>query len=449
MRMTTCKRWLCGLLTVILFWNSFGVVSHAEEFPAEWPTPPEIGAYAAVLMDATTGTILYTKNPDEKLYPASITKVLTALVALENTNLNDMITYSYKATHLEPGSSSVAITEEEEVSVEDSLYAMIMASANEAANGLAEHVAGTTEDFANMMNEKAAKLGCKNSHFVNPHGYHNPDHYTTARDMAIIMNECVKNPAFLTIASTRKHTIQPTNKQPEPRYLATKVRSMKAGPEYYEYVVAGKTGYHKQAANTLVTYAEKDNMKLVCAVMYCSGTLYQDTNTLFEYGFNNFNMYQVKDNDTRYALNNNEFFTGEEVSIEFDDNSWVILPAGTNFEDTDATLTYIQDENNNTSSFANVTYKYKGMEVGSGSLKLVSHTDEEFDFEAHRERPEEEPERKEIHINIWYVVGSIFLVVLIAVAVIYGRSYLRYLKRKRRRSVKIKFKSQKRLDFKE
>lgn len=443
------KKWMCGFLAALLCWNAMGVTSCAEEFPAEWPTPPEIGAYAAVLMDATTGTILYTKNPDEKLYPASITKVLTALVALENANLNDMITYSYKATHLEPGSSSVAITEEEQVSVEDSLYAMIMASANEAANGLAEHVAGTTEEFANMMNAKAAELGCANSHFVNPHGYHNAEHYTTARDMAIIMNECVKNPAFLTIASTIKHTIQPTNKQPEPRYLATKVRSMKRGPEYYEYVVAGKTGYHKQAANTLVTYAEKGDMKLVCAVMYCSGTLYEDTNALFEYGFNNFNMYQVKDNDTRYALNNNEFFTEDEVSIEFDDNSWVILPAGTNFEDTDATLTYIQDENNKTSNFANVTYKYKGMEVGAGQLKLVSHMDEEFDFEAHEQKAEEKPGKKEIRINIWYVLGGIFLVVLIAAAVLYGRNYLKYLKRKRRRARRIKFKSQKKIEFKD
>lgn len=440
---------MCGVLAALLIWNSTGIIGHAEEFPAEWPTPPAIGAYAAVLMDATTGTILYAKNPDEHLYPASITKVLTALVALENTNLDDVITYTYKATHLEPGSSSVAITEEEQVTVEDSLYAMIMASANEAANGLAEHVAGSTEEFANMMNAKAAELGCKNSHFVNPHGYHNPDHYTCARDMAIIMNACIKNPTFLTIASTKKHTIQPTNKQPEPRYLTTKVRSMKPGPEYYEYVVAGKTGYHKQAANTLVTYAEKGDMKLVCAVMYCSGTLYQDTNTLFEYGFNNFNMYQVKDNDTRYALNNNEFFTEDEVSIEFDDNGWVILPAGTSFEDTDATLTYIQDENNTTSSFADVTYKYKGMEVGSGKLKLVSHIDEEFDFGAHEEKPEKEAPKKEIFVNIWYVIGGILLVAILAVAVIYGGSYFRYLKRKQRRSRKLKFKSQRKIHFKE
>lgn len=441
------QRFLCAALAAVMLWSSLRLEAGAEEFPENWPAPPEIGAYAAVLMDATTGTILYVKNPDEHLYPASITKVLTALIALENANLSDVITYSYDATHLEPGSSSVAITEGEEVTVEDSLYAMIMASANEAANGLAEHVAGSTEAFAEMMNEKAAELGCTNSHFVNPHGYHNADHYTTARDMAIIMNACVKNPAFLTIASTIKHTIQPTNKQPEPRYLATKVRSMKQGPEYYEYVVAGKTGYHKQAANTLVTYAQKGDMKLVCAVMYCSGTLYQDTNTLFEYGFNNFQMYRVKENDTRYALSNNEFFTEDEVSIEFDDDSWVILPAGTSFGETEGTLTYIQDENNPTSNFANVTYTYKGIQVGFGSLKLVNNAEKEFDFDAHEPQPEEP--RKEIRINIWHVLGALFLIAFAVMFIIYGKRYFKYLKRRFRRSRKLKFKAKKKIDFKD
>lgn len=428
-----------------------------------WPAPPEVGADGVVLMDAVNGTVLYAKNADQTFYPASITKILTALLVIENCSLDETVTYSKEAIYsLISGAAAIGIVPGEEMSVEDSLYALLLHSANDAANGLAEHVAGSMSAFADLMNEKAAELGAKNTHFSNPSGLHAEDHYTTAYDMAMIMKGCIQNETFLRICSSYSHDMAPTNKM-ERNPVYTKHR-MLLNEYRYEYYVAGKTGYTTPAGNTLVTYAEKGDMKLICVVLHCpgNGVAYTSTRALFDYGFDHFQMYRVADYDTRYTLDRNSFFESGNtafgdgtVSINFDDNGWVILPSGTNFFDTEASLTYIEDENNKTSDFATVNYTYQGMHVGSANLKITTAQENKFDFSSHPATlPEQEtlapvPEKTVIRINLWYVFGTVFLVVLAFMLLILGLKIRRKMHRRRKLSSRqidrLKFGSKKRI----
>ncbi|MEE1341861.1 MAG: serine hydrolase, partial [Lachnospiraceae bacterium] len=158
---------------------------------------PSVYADSAILMDANTGAVLYSKRIHKKQYPASITKIMTTLLALENLSPTDTVTFSRNAVYsIEPGSSSIGIDEGEELTVEQCLYGIMLASANEVSNAIAEQVAGDNASFANMMNEKSTELGCVNTHFTNPHGLHDKEHYTTAYDMALIAKEAYQNEEY-------------------------------------------------------------------------------------------------------------------------------------------------------------------------------------------------------------------------------------------------------------
>ena len=233
-----------------------------------WPQGPQIYAESAVVMEASTGTILYNKDMDMVNYPASITKIMTALVVLENCSLDEIVTYSYYATHsIEAGSSTIGTTEGEELTVEESLYALLLESANECGNGLAEHVAGSIDAFVEMMNAKAVELGCANTHFVNPHGLHNPEHYTTAHDMALIMQAALQNEDFVRISGTAKYQMRATNKDDEITYMTNHhcmIAPYRGSSAYLDdTVIAGKTGGTTEAKNTLVTAAERSGMTLI------------------------------------------------------------------------------------------------------------------------------------------------------------------------------------------
>ena len=150
-----------------------------------WPAGPQVYAESAIVMEASTGTILYAKGIDEQHYPASITKIMTVLLALENCQMDEEVTFSHNAVYsIDYGSSSIARDEGEVLTVEECLYAIMLESANECANAIAEHISGSTEEFANLMNQRAAELGCTNTHFANPSGLPNEEHYTSAHDMA-------------------------------------------------------------------------------------------------------------------------------------------------------------------------------------------------------------------------------------------------------------------------
>lgn len=277
------KKWksfliICMSLTLI---SSSAV--HAEE-PAV--SEPEVASEGAVLLNANTGQVLFEKNGSTRFYPASITKLMTALLTLENCGLTDTVAFSSTATtNLEAGSVSLKITEGDKLSVKDCLYGLLLKSANEIGNGLAEHIAGSNSKFADMMNSRAKALGCTNTNFANPHGLNNSNHYTTPYDMALIAREAFKNPTLSQITTTTTYKF-PATKLAEERTIAMGHKMVYASDSrYYPGIIGGKTGYTSLAGNTLVTCVEQDGIRLIAVIMKSKSTHYDDTKALLDYGF--------------------------------------------------------------------------------------------------------------------------------------------------------------------
>lgn len=256
-----------------------------------WPQGPAIESASAAVMDMDTGTFLYSKNATAKQYPASTTKIMTTLLLVENCNLDDTITFSEIVYDLEEGSSHLGIQPGEEMTLRDAAYGIMLASANDIANGVAEYMGGSLSGFADMMNARAAELGCVNTHFSNPHGLFSEDHYTCAYDMALIAQAAYNNPTFREIAGTRYYEIPETNLTEETRYFLNHQKIMQPDEEYYrDWCTGGKTGYTEACLNTLVTFGEKDGKRLVAVVFRVNGAgkAYNETTRIMEYGFDEF-----------------------------------------------------------------------------------------------------------------------------------------------------------------
>lgn len=268
--------------------------------PTEVFAEPNILCNTAVLIDANTGTILFEKNADQKMYPASLTKIMTAILAIEMGELSDVIKVD-DDTPYEIAGSHVALEPGEILSLKDMLYALMLPSANDAALAIAKHYGGSEEEFVKLMNDKAKEIGAYNTHFVNPHGLHDDNHYTTAADLALITKYAMENEEFKKIVSTIKYEIKPTNKKNEVRYFTNLnklihntgynqiyVNGAYISPEY-EYATGVKTGYTPEAGNTLVASAEKNGTELIAVAMKgISLEMYQDAHNLFNYGFDEY-----------------------------------------------------------------------------------------------------------------------------------------------------------------
>ncbi|QGU95522.1 D-alanyl-D-alanine carboxypeptidase [Clostridium bovifaecis] len=253
-------------------------------------SPPKISADGVVLMDASTGEILYSKNMDTQYPPASTTKIMTALLTLENTNLDDVVTVGKNPPSID--GSKVYLFEGEKLTVRDLLHALLLQSANDAALTLAEHISGSNEEFAKLMNKRAAELGCVNTNFVNPSGLYDDKHRTTSRDLALILKELSKHLEFINIATTSMYYIQPTNKSKEKRPLWNENRLVqKNSSYYYEGCEAGKTGYTVQSKHSFVAMASRNGQKLIAVLLHDEKkTYWSDVRKLFDYGFENFSM---------------------------------------------------------------------------------------------------------------------------------------------------------------
>lgn len=260
-----------------------------------WPVGPSIEGQAAVVINLQNGGILYAKNADTVLYPASITKILTCLLAAENLDMNMSFAMSQSAAFgIEPGSSSIYGDTDEVFTVEQAMMGLMLESANEMALMLGELVSGSEKKFVELMNERAAEIGCTHTHFNNTNGLPDENHYTCAGDMAKIMIECWKNYLFRKFCTTSHYEIPPTNKQPETRYLTNHHKMMEGKDYAYEGVLGGKTGYTMAAGNTLVTYAERNTLRLGVVVLNSVGGAYEDTAKLLDYGFGNFQKVSMK-----------------------------------------------------------------------------------------------------------------------------------------------------------
>ncbi|SCX90210.1 D-alanyl-D-alanine carboxypeptidase (penicillin-binding protein 5/6) [Butyrivibrio sp. INlla14] len=344
-----------------------------------WPEGPAIGAEAAILMDARTGTILYSKNIHEELFPASTTKIMTCLLAVENANLGDKITFSNDAVFSVPrDGSSIGMDVGESITLEQALYGIMVGSANEVANAVAEHVSGSIDEFVALMNKRAKELGCTNTHFSNPNGLQTDDHYTSAYDLSLIARAFFDNELLCKVGNTPRYHFTATDTQPDDFYLNNKHKLI-TGEVKYDGIVGGKTGYTDQARETLVTCAERDGIKLICVVLKEeSPSQFTDTAVLFNYGFNNFEAINVSQNDSRYMPNDSLFFESEHdvfgksgAILSLDENSTIIIPKTSSIEDTTYTVSYDLTQNDltvNPNALAKVIYTFNEVPIGNALL---------------------------------------------------------------------------------
>lgn len=257
---------------------------------AGWPAGPAVWAESAVVMDLDSGTFLYSKNMDAVKYPASITKIMTTLLAIENSSPYERVTFSENAIYgIERDSSHIGIRVGEILSMDECWYGMMLESANEVCLAVAEHISGSVDAFVELMNQKAAELGCTNTHFTNPNGLPDENHYTTAHDMALIAQAAYNNRTFRKVCRTQYYLIPKTNQSGEERWLNNHHKMLPERTYAYDGCTGGKTGFTMAALNTLVTYAERDGRRLVCVSLRTNGAqIYADTASLLDYGFNNF-----------------------------------------------------------------------------------------------------------------------------------------------------------------
>lgn len=395
-----------------------------------WPAGPAIGAQSAILMEANTGVILYAKNIDERLYPASTTKLMTCLIAAEHCQLSEMITFSHDAIFsLEPGSSNIGIDEGQSMPFEECLYGILVASANEVANAVAEHVAGSREAFAEMMNEKAAQLGCTNTHFVNAHGLYDDQHYTSAYDLALIAKAFFQNELLAKIGNTSSHHFVATDTQPDDFYIKNK-HQLITDTISYEGIKGGKTGYTDEARQTLVTCAEQNGMKLICVILKEeSPEQFYDTVKLFDYGFTNFTAVNIAEHETKYSIQNSNFFNtssdvfGNSDPILFlNQNSYLIMPKSAVFKELDSEISYDTTDEN---EVAIIQYSYHGAYLGTATLDLAETSQVYYEFSESNDLDGIAKEPRIVLINIKLVLICILVVAALIIAMIVIRSIVR------------------------
>ena len=344
----------------------------------DWPSDVSIEADAGIVMDAATGVVLYGKNIHETYSPASITKVLTALIVLENCSLDETVTFSENAVYnVESNSSSAGYDTGDTASVKDCLYALLLKSANEAANALAEHVAGTTEQFAVMMNEKAAQLGCQDSHFANPSGLNDENHYVSAYDMALITRAAFENDVFAEIVATTYYELPPNKKNPEGQGISPGNKMIKKNwpDQYRPDVLGGKTGYTSIALNTLVNGAQQGDTRLITVILHSQNTQYEDTSRLLDFGFANFQSIKISDYDHTFSTIGNDLTiaglpTSDDLVLTVDPDSRLILPKTADFSETTVSLDYELPADAPEGAIACVNYFLGENKVGQAYLSL-------------------------------------------------------------------------------
>ena len=265
-----------------------------------WPQASDISSTAAIVMETSTNTVLYSKNADQALYPASAVKVMTCLMALENSSLDDQVTMTATGVSgVTDGGANISAQLDEVFTMEQCLYAIMVASANDIALQVAEHISGSVEDFVAAMNTRAQELGCTNTVFTNPTGLPDENQHTTAHDMTLIMEAAMANDTFRTIAQTTSYTIPATNVSGGDRVLTNNFTMINSSSDsYYEPCIGGKEGYTEASGSTLVCEASKNNMKLVCVVLNgASGVTDDEAIALLNYGFDNFTPLTLPDDD--------------------------------------------------------------------------------------------------------------------------------------------------------
>lgn len=344
-----------------------------------WPQGSDINSGTACLMDADTGAVLYNKKMFEKMYPASTTKVMTVLVALENAQLDEKVVFTETGVaEAYSGSSNLYTQVGEEFTVEDCLYALMLKSANDFASQIAEHVGGSVEAFCQMMNEKAASLGCVNTNFNNAHGMPDENHYSCAYDLALIMREAIKNETFCKIAATQSYVIPATSLTAK-RTITSHNGLIMEGDHYYEECFAGKTGYTDSARCTFVSAAKRGDKTLVECTMFSNSAAdsFVNAKALYEYGFNNFTNYVVQEAGS-------DVYSGGSVT----------LPNGITPEGVEIAVEVGEKFSTVFGNMIHKKYLYDGHQVGYIAISEETYLEEQRLLEEAQAKMEEE-QRKE------------------------------------------------------
>lgn len=470
------KSLVCLLLAVSIF--CAGINTHtltayatAEELEAEaearkalsiqsneidnWPIGPQVSAQAAILMDADTGAILYSKNINEKLYPASTTKIMTCLLAREKGNLDDMVEFTKTAVFSVPADgSNMGMDVGESITMEQCLYGILVGSANEVANAVAEHIAGTIDDFVDMMNERAKQLGCTNTHFVNTNGLYDDNHYTTAYDLALISRAFFQDEMLCKIGNTARYHFEPTATQPDDFYLNNKHKLI-TGEIAYDGIRGGKTGYTNEARQTLVTCAEQNGMKLICVVFKEeSPAQFTDTVELLDYGFHNFQAMNISENEEDYNLDTtgylqigNDIFGNSKPILSIDNESCVIVPNTIHFNDLDSEIDYSASEEE---QIAQILYSYHNIYLGKVYLNLADNNASTYEFDSNMNttdisvEKEEKSQQDTIFINVKKVLTGILTFAAIIIILFVLRAFIINNRSAKRRRNRVKRKQRRR-----
>lgn len=388
-----------------------------------WPEGPQIYSEAGIVMDVDSGAILYAKNIDSPHYPASITKILTGLVALENSELTDTVTVKQEDIEfLKSGDNHIGLKVGEEITMEDALHGTLLASGNEVAHAVASSIEGGYEHFLELMNAKAKALGCMNSNFANPHGLHDENHYTSARDIALIGAAAFQNEEFLRITGTLQYTIPVTNITNETRTFQQHHKMLfDWRSQYYEYCVGGKTGYTDDALSTLVTFATKDDVNLVAVVLrtHGSGNTYVDTKAMLDYAFENFSKVPV----TKEMVNDDRL---ESV----DTNAYVMLPEGVGVENLTFTVQEPMELEDRTGT---IEYRYEDYVVGKVGVTITeAHYKKIHNIQDPEPKVPEKKDNMVVTILVRIVLTLLGLAVVFYLLLVCYAIYKRKQRRKRR-----------------
>ena len=414
----------------------------------DWPSDTGVQSEAGIVVDMDSGAVLFGQNIHLPYPPASITKLLTALVVLEHCQLDETVEFSETAVNSVESDSGnkLGSVAGDRLSVEDCLYGMLLESSNQAANALAEHTAGSIPDFVEMMNEKIAQLGCTESHFDNPSGLNGDTQYVSAYDMAIIARAAFSNEELLTISSTLSRKLAGTANYPGGITVENENRLIKPDDElYYPSAKAGKTGYLIAAGNTLVTYGEENGRRLVSVILKGQPRQYfMDARTLMEFGFRDFKNIAPAESEGRYV-------TGEEVlhldrgdfacqDLMIDPAAVITLPNGASLEDADVTLDALPAEYSER-AVGQLTYTYNDRVIGTAFLlakdgvalpDAPQETPEEGETEPAESVPAENAASSESE-GASLSAGATAAIVVLALAVLLGGGFAawRYIQHKK------------------
>ena len=413
---------LCGVFTP-------NTVLASEDDSINLPEFPEIHSQYVCLMDADSGEVLFSRNSDSRCYPASTTKLLTGLLAIENCKMDDIITFSANAVNsIEFGDAHASIAIGEQLTMEQALYCLLLRSANEVAYGIAEHISGNMSNFAALMNAKATSIGAVNTNFSNASGLTDIFHYTTPYDMALIAVECFNSKELTKISGhSGIYTIGPTNKNNFTRYYKHRYEMLKGGDYEYEYCLAGKTGYTDAAGSCLVSYAAKDDIRLVCVVFNSEDdTRYYDTEALFDFYLNNYKKISIDkytsilENNNIELLNLTSKLSGKTSSLSFRDGAYLLVPKNVVAENLTTIVTYSDSPAypGVTGGFACISFFYEDTNVGT--LTIFPSSKQGSDHKVATPYDDIFIERKDYHyIDIRIIIGSVTIVAVAVFVIIF------------------------------